>query len=150
MREKPDKTHHDQGVLDIYKLLVEMADRVSHRRQAANSFYLTVNTAIIGSTAYLAKFELNQLATWAISVAGILICALWIMSVLSYKSLNSAKFKVITKLEERLPVTPYKDEWAILDANDDGKRHRPFHKTEVLVPGIFVFVHAAQIIALAL
>ena len=109
MREKPDKTHHDQGVLDIYKLLVEMADRVSHRRQAANSFYLTVNTAIIGSTAYLAKFELNQLATWAISVAGILICALWIMSVLSYKSLNSAKFKGITKLEERLPVSPYKD-----------------------------------------
>ena len=34
--------------LEIYKLYVQMADNISARRQSANSFFLTVNTAIIG------------------------------------------------------------------------------------------------------
>ena len=55
--------------------------------------------------------------------------------------------EVITALEERLPVSPYKDEWAILDVDGDGKRHKPFHKTEVLVPIVFMCVHGAQLLA---
>ena len=37
--------------MDIYKLSVEMADRISARRAVANAFFLTVNTtlaAVIG------------------------------------------------------------------------------------------------------
>ena len=30
---------------ELYKLAVEMADRVSARRSLANSFFLTINTA---------------------------------------------------------------------------------------------------------
>lgn len=128
-------------------MLVEMADRVSQRRQSANSFYLTVNTAIIGGAAYLSQSAFGHLGTWAVSIAGIAICALWIRAVASYKSLNAAKFEVITTLEERLPVSPYKDEWSILDLDGDGKRHKPFHETEVLVPIVFMCVHGAQLLA---
>ncbi|MGK7663868.1 MULTISPECIES: RipA family octameric membrane protein [unclassified Marinovum] len=137
-------TEHErtEEVLEIYKLLVEMADRVSQRRQSANSFYLTVNTAIIGATAYVSR-EAEGANTWAISLAGVAICILWIRAVLSYKSLNSAKFKVITELEGRLPVAAYKDEWEFLKGAN-GKRHTPFHKIEVLVPFVFIFVHSAQ------
>lgn len=137
--EGPDST---EDILEIYKLLVEMADRVSQRRQSANSFYLTVNTAIIGATAYVAR-EADEANTWAISIAGIAICILWIRAVLSYKSLNSAKFRVITELEQRLPVSAYSDEWEFLKGAD-GKRHTPFHKIEVLVPFVFIFVHSVQ------
>lgn len=144
---KQESTSQDKDIIEIYKMLVEMADRVSHRRQSANSFYLTVNTAIIGGAAYLSQSALGHLGTWAISCAGIAICALWIRAVVSYKSLNAAKFEVITALEERLPVSPYKDEWAILDVDGDGKRHTPFHKTEVLVPIVFICVHAGQLLA---
>ncbi len=119
-----------------------MADRVSQRRQSANSFYLTVNTAIIGATAYVAR-EAEEANTWAISLAGIAICILWIRAVLSYKSLNSAKFAVITKLEQQLPVSAYSDEWQFL-TGVDGSRHTPFHKIEVLVPFVFIFVHLVQ------
>lgn len=80
----------------------------------------------------------------AVSTAGIAICILWIRAVLSYKSLNAAKFAVITAVEERLPIKPYSEEWAILDPDGDGKRHTPFHKTEVLVPVVFLCVHAVQ------
>ena len=147
MAVEPGMTPRDKDVLEIYKMLVEMADRVSQRRQSANSFYLTVNTAIIGGAAYLSKSTFGHLGTWAVSAAGIAICVLWIRAVVSYKSLNAAKFEVITALEDRLPVTPYKDEWAILDVDGDGKRHKPFHKTEVLVPMVFMCVHGAQLLA---
>ena len=112
------------------------------RRQTANSFYLTVNTAIIGGSAYLSK---SNYGSAAVSIAGIMICALWIRAVVSYKSLNSAKFEVITSLENSLPVSPYSDEWAILSAEDKGTRHRPFHATEIQVPRVFMCVHASQV-----
>lgn len=143
----PDKSSPDKDLVEIYKLLVEMADRVSERRQSANSFYLSVNTAIIGGAAYLSQSAFGELGTLAVSAAGIAICFLWVRSVVSYKSLNAAKFEVITALEDRLPVSPFKDEWAILDVDGDGKRHKPFHKTEVLVPVVFMAVHAAQLLA---
>ena len=134
MSDRPQKQENETDLLEIYKLLVEMADRVSQRRQSANSFFLSVNTAIIGGAAYLSKSVFGQLETVAVSVAGIAICALWIRSVISYKTLNAAKFQVITKFEGYLPVSPFKDEWEILDVDGDGKKHKPFHQTEVLVP----------------
>lgn len=146
MEDKSEKRTESDGILEIYKMLVEMADRVSQRRQSANSFYLTVNTAIIGGSAYLAQSSNGPLATWAVSLAGIAICTLWIMSVISYKTLNSAKFRVITALEECLPASPFKDEWGILDVDGDGKRHKPFHKIEVFVPIVFMAVHGAQLV----
>lgn len=142
MQDEENISERVEDVLEIYKLLVEMADRVSQRRQSANSFYLTVNTAIIGATAYTTR-ETEGVSTWAISSAGVAICILWIRAVRSYKSLNSAKFKVITELEQRLPVKAFKNEWEIL--KDMGrKRHTPFHKVEVLVPFVFIFVHFVQ------
>lgn len=144
---EPEKAAQDKDELEIYKMLVEMADRVSERRQSANSFYLSVNTAIIGGAAYLSQSAFGELGTLAVSAAGIAICFLWVRSVVSYKSLNAAKFEVITALEDRLPISPFKDEWAILDVDGDGKRHKPFHRTEVLVPVVFMAVHAAQLLA---
>ena len=40
-------------ILEIYKLYVEMADRISSRRQAANSFFLTINSAIVALVGYV-------------------------------------------------------------------------------------------------
>ena len=144
---EPVKPSSDQDILEIYKMLVEMADRVSQRRQSANSFYLTVNTAIIGGAAYLSQSELGHVGTLAVSVAGIAICFLWVRAVASYKSLNAAKFQVITSLEKRLPVSPFGDEWALLDVDGDGKKHKPFHKTEMLVPIVIGLVHGFQFVS---
>lgn len=147
MKTEPEAAAVDKNILEIYKMLVEMADRVSQRRQSANSFYLTVNTAIIGGAAYLSQSVFGSLGTSAVSAAGIAICTLWIRAVVSYKSLNAAKFEVITMIEDRFPVKPYQDEWRILDVDGDGKRHRPFHETEVLVPIVFMCVHTVQFFA---
>lgn len=133
--------------LEIYKLLVEMADRVSQRRQAANSFYLSVNTLLVGGSAYLGTLQPSPRNVIVISVAGIAICALWVMNIMSYKTLNEAKFGVINDMELKLIEQPFHDEWKRLDPDQDGKRHRPFHKVEGVVPWIFIAVYLTQCVA---
>ena len=130
--------------LEIYKLLVEMADRVSQRRQAANSFYLSVNTLLVSGSAYLGTLQTGAHNIVVISVAGLAISALWIRNIGSYRSLNQAKFNVIQDIERSLPIQPFTDEWAELDPDQDGKKHRPFHAVEVVVPWVFMLVYAAQ------
>ena len=43
--ETPDEDR--PVVLEVYKLAVEMADRVSARRSLANNFYLTIHSAFV-------------------------------------------------------------------------------------------------------
>jgi hypothetical protein len=138
------ETRELQGRIEIYKLLVEMADRVSQRRQTANSFYLAVNTTIIGGSVLLEASTLATEPAWLISVGGILISMLWVFSVRSYQKLNSAKFKVISELEQRLPVQAFGDEWLYLTIRESGSTYRPFYKTEILVPVVFGLLHAWQ------
>ena len=130
--------------LELYKLLVEMADRVSQRRQAANSFYLSVNTLLVGSSAYLGAIEPDAMGIPVMPIAGMAICALWIMNITSYKTLNEAKFFVINAIEEKFIEQPFHDEWKKLDPDQDGKRHRPFHKVEGVVPWVFIAVYLIQ------
>lgn len=132
--------------IELFKLMVEMADRVSQRRQAANSFYLTLNTLIFGSSAYIRTSDSPFHVIIAVSLAGILASLLWIAGIDSYKTLNTAKFSVIQEMEKGLHFQPFGQEWRLLDPNQDGIRHRPFHVTELLVPRIFIGLYLAQIV----
>lgn len=134
--------------LDIYKLMVEMADRVSQRRQAANNFYLSINTVLVGGSSFLKTLAPNSVTLAILAVAGFAICALWHQNIQSYKTLNGAKFGVINEIETRLVEQPFHAEWAILDPDGDGKRHKSFHKIEGLVPWVFAAVYAVQALAL--
>jgi hypothetical protein len=120
-----------------------MADRVSQRRQTANSFYLSLNTLFVGGSAYLGDAQ-TFVGNLLVTAAGISISLLWWWNGLSYKTLNDAKFAVIQEMEEGLPLKPYTREWAKLDPDQDGIRHRPFHKIERLVPWIFMGVYVVQ------
>ena len=131
--------------LEIYKLLVEMADRVSQRRQSANSFYLGINTAIIGGSVVIAHSDYRDLGGAIIPLAGILICCLWISAIRTYRTLNSAKFKVITDLEATLPVQAFEKEWTFLQSGTADRKYKPFYKTEIRVPMVFMILHGAQL-----
>ena len=131
------------GFLDQYKLAVEMADRVSARRGVANSFFLTVNTALI---ALLGGTDLR----WYVPLAGIAFAVTWWALLRSYRDLNRAKFEVILEMEKRLPVQVYGDEWASLkDAAPAGRRlaaYRELGQVERLVPGLFALIYAFELI----
>jgi hypothetical protein len=131
--------------LEIYKVYLEMADRISARRQSGNSFFLTVNTALIGLVGYV-QMNGNSRSPYAfyglISVAGIVLCYLWYRIVRSYRDLNSGKFKVIHEIERQLPLSPYDAEWTAVGRGKDPKLYLPFTHVEMIIPWVFLVIHA--------
>jgi hypothetical protein len=92
-------------LLDQYKIYVEMADRISSRRATANSYFLSVNSAILAFVGYLSSKQTGEYL-WLRAVAGIALSVLWEALITSYRNLNTAKFLVIHKIEKRLPISP--------------------------------------------
>jgi len=133
-----DKWH--SHLLDQYKLYVEMADRISQRRTSANSYFLSVNSAILAFAGYLtSKGSTDYL--WLLAVAGILLCLLWFTIITSYRNLNTAKWEVVQQIEERLPISPYAAEWEAVGHGKNSKLYRPLSHIERAVPWIFVGLH---------
>jgi hypothetical protein len=128
-------------LLAQYKLYVEMADRVSRRRENANAFFLTINTAIFG----LLKLPLLPLNNWfpfvMVSAAGITLCIAWLTYIRSYRDLNTAKFAVVGRLEEHLPVRPYHAEWVAVGQGRNPRLYRPLSHVEAAVPWVFLILH---------
>ncbi len=112
-------------ILDIYKLAVEMADRVSARRAVANAFFLTVNTTLVAVVGLSATQPDSTLRFGAVCLAGVAVSVCWWLLLRVYRQLNTAKFIVINQIEaEHLPIQPYTDEWTTLMPGEDGTSRR--------------------------
>ena len=138
-------SRYQDHYLDIYKIYVENADRISSRRQSANSFFLTINTVIVSFVGYvqLDKTQVfNAAFYWVVGVAGMVLCFLWYRLVKSYKDINTGKFKVIHEIEKRLPIAPYDAEWEALGRGKNPKLYLPFTRIELGVPLVFFILHA--------
>ena len=132
-------------LFEQYKLFVEMADRISSRRQAANSYFVSINTAIFGFVGYVgAKDSAGYL--WLVAVGGITLSYLWYRLICSYRGLNTAKFKVIHEIEKRLPLSPYDAEWEAVERENNPELYRPFTHIETGVPWVFVALHAVAML----
>ena len=142
MTGETDNSSSREETLEVYKILVEMADRVSQRRHSTNSFYLTVNTAIFGASAIISKFSSDHIEVAAISIAGLIICVLWYRILESYRNLNRVKFSIIKGIETKLSVSPFSDESdALYGPNGNEKFPSTFTKTEKFVPIVFGILH---------
>lgn len=127
-------------LLDQYKLYVEMADRISQRRATANTYFLSVNSAMLAFVGYLTSRESTE-NLWMLAVAGMSLCWLWKALITSYRNLNTAKFKIIHSIEKRLPISPYESEWAFMGKGNDPKLYRPISHIEGGVPWVFMGLH---------
>src|SRR5574341_673563 len=128
-RPYPSNEKLQSHLVEQYKLYVEMADRISARRQTANSYFLTVNTALLSFVGYLTTKETSDYL-WLLGIAGLSLCYLWYRLIRSYRDLNSAKFSVIHAIEKRLPLSPYEAEWEAMGRGKDPKRYKPFTHIE--------------------
>ncbi|MFF2629145.1 hypothetical protein ACFVUN_25655 [Kitasatospora griseola] len=133
-------------VLELYKLAVEMADRVSARRGTANAFFLSVQTTLVAVVGFGAPW-LAQSAWWtvgAVTAAGLTLSTAWWLQLQSYRDLNTAKFKVINELEDRLPVKVFTAEWNYLKQDPPPvgrRRYAELGVSERFVPWIFAAVY---------
>jgi hypothetical protein len=147
-RSHPEGSLPD-GYLDLYKLAVEMADRVSARRTAANSFFLAVQTALV------TLLGVDGLSRKAVAGAGLLLAGAWWLLLRSYRKLNGAKFQVITEMETQLPVAVFKEEWTALKrAGPAAKRtlrdrYAELGVLEQVVPAIFAVIYIVVLITAA-
>ena len=133
-------------ILELYKIAVEMADRVSARRSTANTFFLTVETAFVAVLG-VATPSLQKAPWWtalAVTLAGIILSASWWLQLRSYRDLNRAKFNVINAVEKGLPLKVFSDEWVILQ-EDRVKgwpgRYAELGTIERVIPTVFAFLY---------
>lgn len=127
-------------LLDQYKLYVEMADRISSRRASANSYFLSVNSAILAFVSYLSSQKASDYM-WMLAFGGMALSVLWESLITSYRNLNTAKFAVIHKIEKRLPISPYEAEWDAMGRGENPQLYRPISHIEQGVPYVFMALH---------
>ncbi|MEU5577510.1 hypothetical protein ABZ791_31205 [Streptomyces huasconensis] len=142
----PSEGADGHDVLELYKLAVEMADRMSARRGTANAFFLSVQTALVTLVGF-GMPRLSESPWWVslvMALGGGTLSLAWWMQLRSYRHLNSAKFMVINKIEARLPVRIFTDEWEVLKGDPAPgrfKRYAELGTSERIVPLVFALAH---------
>ena len=98
-------------LLEQYKTYVESADKISDRRINVNTFFITLNSALI---TVMTVFFSNTYLLLLLAFLGIIFSILWFLNLKNYKQINSCKFDIIQQIEKYLPINLYKTEWIIL------------------------------------
>lgn len=136
-------------LLEQYKLYVDSSSKVSDRRGSANTFLMSVNSALVAVYGLAAGKEASlgssSAAAWLIPLAGFTISLGWIALIHSYRALNRAKFDVIIEIEQTLPVRLFDAEWRTLKA----QRTLSLTSIEQLVPLVFLIIYAALLLLVA-
>jgi hypothetical protein len=133
----------------MYELYLATAEKVSDRRAQANSWMLSVNSAIVALYGYLQSDKIavgamqKAVWQWAIPAAGAIVCIAWAALLASYRELNRAKFTVLAEIEADLPVSPITRERKIYEERG---RHS-FSQIERLIPGCFVLLYIIMLVA---
>lgn len=133
-----------QIAFEQYKLLVDMANKISERRTHANNFFLTLNSSLIVVFGFAVKADSglqDTVLVWLIPIIGIIICFLWHEIIRSYRNLNAVKFRIIHEIEERLPLAVFKYEWSCFTDSTLGAKYIPTSHIEMLVPSLFVICY---------
>lgn len=130
-----------------------MTDRIGQRRAVANTFFLTLNTAIFTAIGVFWKDRATAPEVALIFPLVVVLgqCFAWFYLVRSYRQLNTAKFEVIGELETRLPASPYwRAEWHALGEGRDPRRYWPLTHIEKWLPILFGATYFAAFVAVLL
>lgn len=140
--------NYNAHLLEQYKQYLNMADKISDRRSAANTFFLTINTALLSAfgIANLASQKVSPPLFIVGSVAAIILSYSWYRLVRAYRDLNTAKFKIVHEIENHLPVRPFEAEWEAVGRGNDKKLYYPFTHVENKVPFVFILLYIFVIV----
>lgn len=134
----------NEHLLEQYKIITASADKITDKRHNTNKFYLGINSFLFTAAAYLTTLEFGTIPL-LISAMGFMVAIVWHKNIESYRSLNSAKFKVIHKLEEHLPAKIYQKEDEYLKRN-----YYKLTSIEKLIPIVFALLYSVIILLIIL
>jgi hypothetical protein len=142
---------YKEHLFEQYKLYVDSADKVSSRRALANTFFLTIASALLSGgfvlvgTTYSSRSAFDGIGSTAVSVGSLLLAVSWVYALRSYSQLNAGKFKIIHKIESKLPASPYTKEWQVLGKGRSPERYLPLTEVEKWVPRLFIFMYLVML-----
>ncbi len=149
--EKQYGTKYKDHFFEQYKLYIDSVEKISDRRQNANNYFISINTALISLIGLSMQYRILEEFSWVkamVAVVGILICVIFWFLIRSYKQLNTGKFKVLHGIENQLPLALYKHEWHILGEGKKNNIYYPFSHIELLIPWAFGTIYAILFFAL--
>ena len=114
----------DELIFREYKLYAEQKENFIDRNFRTNRFYMVSFLVVILAMIFTSNVVFMERISSALlfSLIGISVCALWWMNVDSYNTLIKIKFaNVIEKIEEKLPVKPFTEEYKGIEEFRDKK-----------------------------
>lgn len=141
----PASDAETRQTLDLYKIMVDSSESLVSRRQAVNTFFLTMNGALLTASGIIVQSSggsrLGGVGIAVLAVAGAILCAAWRSLITSFGQLNRGKFQVINTIERHLKAAIYAAEWEALGRGENPKIYRSFTAREIWVPNALLVLH---------
>lgn len=141
----PTNSEERNQALDLYKIMVSSSEGLVGRRQAVNTFFLTMNGALLTACGIVLKAsggdKLSSLGIIVLLLTGGILCGAWRSLITSFGQLNRGKFQVINTIEKHLNTAIYAAEWEALGRGEDPKLYRSFTSREIWVPNTLLVLY---------
>ncbi|MDR0500944.1 MAG: hypothetical protein LBG97_06875 [Coriobacteriales bacterium] len=124
-----------------YKIYTELTDRISQRRAASNTFFISANAALLTVATWF-KDDFGKYIV-LVSIVGVLFALIWFFSIRSYGQLNRGKFRVLQDIEKCLPLNLYEYEWMVLGEGKSFKTYWQLSHVERVLPFVFTALYVA-------
>ncbi|MDF2691476.1 MAG: hypothetical protein K0S29_1331 [Gammaproteobacteria bacterium] len=129
-------------LVEQYKLYVEMTDRISARRNLANTYFLTMHAIVLSVLGITLSHQqaVHRVGFLLFPLLGLLVlCYGWWRLVQYFRRVTSARNKVIIELEKRMPSSPSMQ--AERKAMGKDNPYKPLKSMEVALPIIFALIY---------
>ena len=123
-----------------YRLFIESVNYTSEMKLKLNTFFLTINTALITAGGFaLTNYGIFKHASWhkIIPITGIMISIIWWGVMYTYKQRNLIKLHIVHSLEKHLPLAIYETEWHLMEADHGNKLKKILFRIDLFVPVVF-------------
>lgn len=146
----PQSDAETQQALELYKIMVDSSEGLVSRRQGVNTFFLTMNGALLTAAGVIVQSSGGDRLGWAgvgvLAIAGAILCGAWRSLITSFGQLNRGKFKVINTIERYLKAAIYAAEWEALGRGEDPKVYRSFTSREIWVPNALLVLYIIAVV----
>lgn len=135
--------------LEQWKFYGQTTLDVSNRRLKNNRFYQKLVLGTFAGVGIGVKLGVvTSIVLLLVGIVGVALSILWMAHIISYKQLNSGKYRVLSEIaEEDLPMKPFQEEWSQLKRGRDPEEYITHTSVEIWWPRVTLWVFGLMIIA---
>ena len=129
-------------ILEQYRIYSDAKEKFIDRQFSTNKFYLVINIIILITAYILASFTPQYHPVLILSIIGIAVTFMWLMSIDTYQTLIRVKYaKVLEYMETKLPEQPYHKEFEEHSAMKKSKKLIVFGDMQKLLTWSILLVY---------